>query len=98
MSDRNNPAGGNVAGGNQTRHLPETQEKTSLGEGEHNSGVTSNDPAEREEIEKKGTMAFTGTKQNPDAGEERGLSREDLPESDNESRGTTGSGQRQDSN
>ena len=33
-----------------------TQEKTSLG-GEFNSGVTSQDDAEREEIEKKGAMA-----------------------------------------
>ena len=33
-----------------------TQEKTSLG-GDHNSGVTSQDDAEREEIEKKGAMA-----------------------------------------
>jgi hypothetical protein len=33
-----------------------TQEKTSLG-GDFNSGVTSQDDAEREEIEKKGAMA-----------------------------------------
>lgn len=35
---------------------PRTQEKTTLG-GDFNSGVTSHDPAEKDEIEKKGAMA-----------------------------------------
>jgi len=35
---------------------PRTQEKTTLG-GHFNSGVTSHDPAEKDEIEKKGAMA-----------------------------------------
>ena len=33
-----------------------TQDQTSLG-GEYNSGVTSRDPSEKEEIEKKGSLA-----------------------------------------
>ena len=50
------PVGGNQARGEQPDSPLKTQEKTSLG-GEFNSGVTSNDPAEKDEIEKKGAMA-----------------------------------------
>jgi hypothetical protein len=52
---RNDPP----AGGNPSRGEPEElriQEKTTLG-GDFNSGVTSHDPAEKDEIEKKGAMA-----------------------------------------
>ena len=41
---------------NVPREQLKPQEKTNLG-GDFNSGVTSNDPAERDEIEKKGGMA-----------------------------------------
>lgn len=40
----------------QQDQQPRTQEKTTLG-GDFNSGVTSHDPAEKDEIEKKGAMA-----------------------------------------
>ena len=56
-SDRkDSPVGGNQGQGDNPGQLPVTQEKTTLG-GEFNSGVTSHDPAERDEIEKKGSMA-----------------------------------------
>ena len=53
---KDEPVCGNLAQGNVPREQLKPQEKTSLG-GDFNSGVTSNDAAEREEIEKKGTMA-----------------------------------------
>lgn len=58
MSTNNNqtPAGGNAARGEQPEQQLRVQEKTTIG-GDFNSGVTSNDPAERDEIEKKGAMA-----------------------------------------
>lgn len=37
-------------------YIPGVQEKSTLG-GAYNSGVTSDDPAEKEEIEKKGSLA-----------------------------------------
>jgi len=37
-------------------YIPGAQEKTTLG-GAYNTGVTSDDPEEKEEIEKKGTLA-----------------------------------------
>jgi hypothetical protein len=49
------PAGGNPSGGEQPEEL-RIQEKSTLG-GDFNSGVTSHDPAEKDEIEKKGAMA-----------------------------------------
>ena len=56
-SDRKDaPVGGNNAQGNEPSKPFVTQEKTSLG-GEFNSGVTSQDDAEREEIQRKGAMA-----------------------------------------
>ena len=60
----------NPGGATQDNKLPpnkEPQEKTSLG-GEFNSGVTSNDPQEKDEIEKKGTMAFTKNKERDEEG------------------------------
>jgi hypothetical protein len=53
---KDDPVGGNNARGEQPDAPLRTQEKTSLG-GEFNSGVTSNDPAEKDEIEKKGALA-----------------------------------------
>jgi hypothetical protein len=53
---KDDPVGGNPARGEQTDTPLRIQEKTSLG-GEFNSGVTSNDPAEKDEIEKKGALA-----------------------------------------
>lgn len=56
-TDRNDaPVGGNQAQGDNPKNPFVTQEKTSLG-GDFNSGVTSNDDAERDEIQKKGAMA-----------------------------------------
>lgn len=49
--------GGNISRENESEYQPAVpQEKTSLG-GDFNSGVTSHDPSERDEIEKKGAMA-----------------------------------------
>lgn len=54
-TDRDNtPVGGNQE--DQPSKEIVTQEKTSLG-GDYNSGVTSQDEAEKQEIEKKGAMA-----------------------------------------
>jgi hypothetical protein len=48
---------GNQGGNNESEYQPVTpQEKTSIG-GDFNSGVTSHDPSEKDEIEKKGAMA-----------------------------------------
>ena len=41
---------------NRNEYIPGTQEKSSLG-GNFNSGVTSEDPVEKDEIEKKGSLA-----------------------------------------
>ena len=80
---------------NANQFIPGANEKTSLG-GEFNSGVTSHDPEERNEIEKKGSMAFTDP--NGITTTEPGLTKDDLPDSSNKSTGKMGSGQRQDSN
>lgn len=55
--ERNNgPIQGNQDRSNKEYQPLPPQEKTSLG-GDFNSGVTSNDPSEKDEIEKKGAMA-----------------------------------------
>lgn len=67
--------------GNQSRNeseyqAPTPQEKTSLG-GDFNSGVTSHDPSEKDEIEKKGAMANidqSGVKTDQERQEEEGRS------------------------
>ncbi|MGB8193852.1 MAG: hypothetical protein WCF67_18105 [Chitinophagaceae bacterium] len=53
---RDEPVDDNRSGEEQTYTPPQPQEKTSLG-GDFNSGVTSHDPAEKDEIEKKGALA-----------------------------------------
>jgi len=50
------PAGGNQGQGDNPKQQNVPQEKTTLG-GQFNSGVTSNDAAEKDEIERQGTMA-----------------------------------------
>lgn len=48
---------GNHGRDNESEYQPATpQEKTSIG-GDFNSGVTSHDPSEKDEIEKKGALA-----------------------------------------
>jgi hypothetical protein len=47
----------------RNEYIPGVQEKATLG-GAFNSGVTSDDPAEKEEIEKKGSLANLKTKEN----------------------------------
>lgn len=90
--------------GEETRtehNVHSTQEKTNL-KGAANSGVTSDDPARKEEIEKKGTSAKDKEQSSSDKDKrplvENNLTREDIPDSTNESTGIPGSGQRQDSN
>jgi hypothetical protein len=74
------------------------EEKSRIG-GDFNSGVTSDDPAEKEEIEKQASLGKNQPKSQKERDEEEGgLTKEDLPESTNESKGKMGSGQRQDSN
>lgn len=76
-SDRNDElTGGNLAHGTKTEYVQQTQEKTSLG-GDFNSGVTSNDDAEKEEIQKKGALANidqSGVKTNDEHQTEEGRS------------------------
>ena len=67
------------------------QDKSSVG-GKHNSGVTSNDPKVKEKIEKQASM---GKHQPPGHND---LTKDDIPDSTNESTGKMGSGLRQDSN
>lgn len=55
-TNRNTPDGGSTPDGNVPREQLKPQEKTSLG-GDFNSGVTSRDDVERQEIEKKGSLA-----------------------------------------
>lgn len=50
------------------QYIPGAQEKTSLG-GNYNTGVTSDDPEEKAEIEKKGSLA----KLKPKPEERRGV-------------------------
>lgn len=47
----------------RNEYIPGVQEKTTLG-GAYNSGVTSDDPTEKDEIEKKGTLANVKPKNN----------------------------------
>lgn len=44
-------------------YIPGVQEKSTIG-GAYNTGVTSDDPAEKEEIEKKGSLANLKPKEN----------------------------------
>lgn len=44
-------------------YIPGVQEKSTIG-GKHNIGVTSEDPEEKEEIEKKGSLAVLKPKEN----------------------------------
>ena len=53
---KDNPADNNIGRGANPESSPRIQEKTTIN-GDFNSGVTSNDPAERDEIEKKGALA-----------------------------------------
>jgi hypothetical protein len=50
-------------------YIPGVQEKTSLG-GAYNTGVTSEDPEEKEEIEKKGSLAQLKPKEDKERKEE----------------------------
>lgn len=90
--------------GEETRtehNVHSTQEKTSLS-GAVNSGATSDDPARKEEMEKKGTLAKDEEQSSPGKDKrppaENDLTKEDIPDSTNESTGIPGSGERQDSN
>jgi hypothetical protein len=74
------------------------EEKSRVG-GDYNSGVTSEDPAEKEEIEKQASLGKNQPKSQKEREQhEEGLKQEDLPDSTNTSTGKMGSGQRQDSN
>jgi hypothetical protein len=78
----------------------EMGEKASIG-GKYNSGVTSGDPKEKEEIEKQANMKEeqpASDKEKSGKDQENFLTKEDLPDSTNESTGVPGTGQRQDSN
>jgi hypothetical protein len=77
----------------------ETGEKASIG-GSFNSGVTSNDPAIKEAIEKKATLLEEQPLSDKESQEQTGdgLKKEDIPDSTNESTGVPGTGQRQDTN
>lgn len=83
--------------GSDKKSVPE--EKSRVG-GDYNSGVTSEDPAEKEQIEKQGSLG----KHQPKSQKERDaenkdvLTKENLPDATNEAKGKMGSGQRQDSN
>ena len=75
-----------------------SEEKSRVG-GDYNSGVTSDDPAEKEKIEKQGSLGKHQPKSQKEREEdEQVLTKENLPEATNESKGKMGSGQRQDSN
>jgi|GEM_PF-1276097 hypothetical protein len=102
-AEKRQPAGGNMAQGNQPADRSRSNEKASVG-GAYNSGVTSDDPEEKQAIEKQGSL---GKKQPLSANEKQqqqppqqgeGLTKEDIPDSTNESTGRMGSGLRQDSN
>jgi hypothetical protein len=64
------PSGGNMGAGDHPKAPFETQEKTTLG-GKFNSGVTSDDPGERDEIEKQGAMANINQRVPGEGDEER---------------------------
>ena len=79
-----------------------SEEKSRVG-GDYNSGVTSDDPAEKEQIEKQGSLGKHQPKSQKERDENENktgevLTKENLPEATNESKGKMGSGQRQDSN
>lgn len=50
-------------------YIPGVQEKSTIG-GAYNTGVTSDDPAEKEEIEKKGSLANLKPKEDKENPEE----------------------------
>jgi hypothetical protein len=75
-----------------------SEEKSRIG-GDYNSGVTSEDAAEKEEIEKQASLGKNQPKSQKERDEDGPvLTKENLPEATNESKGKTGSGTRQDSN
>jgi len=56
-------------------YIAGVQEKTTLG-GAYNSGVTSDDPEEKDEIEKKGSLAVLKPKKDAEEQETRNLPEE----------------------
>ncbi len=89
---------GNRAKGDDKAGPNTSEEKSRVG-GDYNSGVTSDDPGEKDQIEKQASLG----KNQPLSQKEKeenggGLKKEDVPDSTNESTGKMGSGQRQDSN
>jgi hypothetical protein len=74
-------------------------EKSRIG-GDYNSGVTSDDPDEKDLIEKQASLGNhqpKSQKEKEDGGNDV-LTKQNLPDATNESKGKMGSGQRQDSN
>jgi hypothetical protein len=55
----------------RNEYIPGVQEKATLG-GAYNTGVTSDDPEEKEEIEKKGSLAVLKPKDESKSQEDRG--------------------------
>lgn len=55
------------------QYIPGVQEKTSIG-GAYNTGVTSDDPDEKNEIEKKGSLAVLKPKNEPSKTQNSGSS------------------------
>jgi len=102
-AEKRQPAGGNVAQGNQTADRSRSNEKASVG-GAFNSGVTSDDPNEKEQIEKQGSLGksqpMSANEKQQEQQQQQGnyLTKDDIPDSTNESTGRMGSGLRQDSN
>jgi len=88
---------GNLPKGDDKARPGKSEEKASIG-GDYNSGVTSDDPAEKDEIEKQATIGKKQPMSQKEKEGSEGLNKENLPESSNESTGNMGSGQRQDSN
>jgi hypothetical protein len=81
-----------------SKTTPVKDEKSRVG-GDYNSGVTSEDPAEKDEIEKQASLGKNQPKSQKERDEDdQVLNKENLPEATNESKGKMGSGQRQDSN
>lgn len=56
------PGPSNSPNTDDSKYDPEVSEKTSLG-GDFNTGVTSDDPAEKDEIEKKALWRMSGLEQ-----------------------------------
>lgn len=73
-SDKNDPKKDPKHEDGRNEYIQGVQEKTTLG-GAYNSGVTSDDPEEKNEIEKKGSLAVLKPKneetrkENPDSSE-----------------------------